>query len=323
MGAFEIAILAIAVFLVTLICEALWIKFAMGKNLVGLDWAKKGKILLSEGGGIAMLPAIWSAIAFLFLGSGNFNYIAWGALLSVFAFIGIIDDTKHKFLKKALSWRKRAIAIAVVCLAFAGIYFWNLGILWIALAALYIAGIASFQNTFAGLNGWQGGSAVIIALASALVIAKTNPNLLWLNAVLIAAILGFLVFNKYPAKVFEGNSGTLIIGSAIAGIFILNGKIGLMAFSLLFFLPHMFEFFVLKLLVSKARDPGQMRQLPYRVLENGKIAIPEYAKGKVQYDFAKMLIRIFGPMREWQVVGIIWAVVAINAAFWILLLGFV
>lgn len=322
MGAFEIAILAVAVFLVTAICEALWIKFARKKNLVGLDWAKKGKLLLSEGGGIAMLPAIWFAIAFLFFGSGNFNYIVWGAMLSVFAFIGIIDDTKHKFLKKALSWKKRAIAIAVVCLAFAGIYFWSAGILLIALAALYIAGIASFQNTFAGLNGWQGGSAAIIALASALVIVKTNPNLLWLNAVLIAAILGFLVFNKYPAKVFEGNSGTLIIGSAIAGIFVLNGKIELMAFSLLFFLPHMFEFFVLKLMLSKARDPGQMRQLPYRVLENGKIAIPEYAKGKVQYDFAKMLIRIFGPMREWEIVAIIWAVVAINAAFWILLLGF-
>ncbi|MBI2529983.1 MAG: hypothetical protein HYW05_02470 [Candidatus Diapherotrites archaeon] len=323
MGAFEIAILAIAVFLITAICEALWIKFAKARGLVGLDWAKKGRVLLSEGGGIAMLPAIWFAIAFLFFGSGNFNYIAWGLLLSAFAAIGIIDDTKHKFLKKALSWRKRAVAIAVVCLAFSGIYFWNFGVLWIVLAALYIAGIASFQNTFAGLNGWQGGSAAIIVAASALMVAKEGPGGVWLNAVLIAAILGFLAWNKYPAKVFEGNSGTLIIGSAIAGIFILNGKIGLMAFSLLFFLPHMFEFVVLKLILSKARDPGQMRQLPYRVLENGKIAIPEYAKGKVQYDFAKMLIRIFGPMREWELVAIIWAIVALNAAFWLLLFGLV
>ena len=323
MGAFEIAILAIAVFLITVICEALWIKFAKARGLVGLDWAKKGRVLLSEGGGIAMLPGIWFAIAFLFFGSGNFNYIAWGLLLSIFAFIGIIDDTKHKFLKKALSWKKRAIAIAAVCLAFAGIYFWNLGILWIALVALYIAGIASFQNTFAGLNGWQGGSAAIIAVASALIVAKESLGAVWLNAILIAAILGFLMWNKFPARVFEGNSGTLLIGSAIAGIFILNGKIGLMAFSLLFFLPHMFEFLVLKLMLSKARDPGQMRQLPYRVLENGKIAIPEYAKGRVQYDFAKMLIRIFGPLREWEIVAIIWAVVAVNAAFWILLFGFV
>ena len=321
MGAFEIAILAIAVFLITVICEALWIKFAKARGLVGLDWAKKGRVLLSEGGGIAMLPGIWFAIAFLFFGSGNFNYIAWGLLLSIFAFIGIIDDTKHKFLKKALSWKKRAIAIAIVCLAFAGIYFWNLGILWIVLVALYIAGIASFQNTFAGLNGWQGGSGAIIVIASTFAIWNTGPNLLWLNAIVAAAILGFLAWNKCPAKVFEGNSGTLLIGSAIAGIFILNGKIELMAFSLLFFLPHMFEFFVLKLILSKARDPGQMRQLPYRVLENGKIAIPEYAKGKVQYDFAKMLIKIFGPMREWEIVAIIWAIVAINAAFWILLFG--
>src|SRR3989344_1772418 len=320
---FEIAVLAIAVFLVTVICEALWIKFARGKNLVGLDWAKKGRVLLSEGGGIAMLQGIWFAIAFLFFGSGNFNYIAWGLLLSIFAFIGIIDDTKHKFLKKALSWKKRAIAISAVCLAFAGIYFWNLGILWVILIALYIAGIASFQNTFAGLNGWQGGSGAIIVIASTFAIWNTGPNLLWLNAIVAAAILGFLAWNKCPAKVFEGNSGTLLIGSAIAGIFILNWKIELMAFSLLFFLPHMFEFFVLKMLFSKARDPGQIRQLPYRVLENGKIAIPEYAKGKVQYDFAKAFIKIFGPMREWEIVAIIWAVVAVNAAFWILLFGFV
>jgi len=49
MGAFEIAILAIAVFLITVICEALWIKFAKARGLVGLDWAKKGRVLLSEG----------------------------------------------------------------------------------------------------------------------------------------------------------------------------------------------------------------------------------------------------------------------------------
>ena len=60
---------------------------------------------------------------------------------------------------------------------------------------------------------------------------------------------------------------------------------------------------------------SQSKTLPYSIGRDNKLRIPH---GKPTYDFAKMLLRIFGPMQEWLVVAIIWAIVAGNCIFWIL-----
>ena len=73
-------------------------------------------------------------------------------------------------------------------------------------------------------------------------------------------------------------------------------------------------------MLTNSRDVTQAKERPYRILEDNRIGIPEYT-GKTRYDFAKLLIKIFGPLKEKNVVIIIWAVVLLNCLFWIAVSG--
>ncbi len=275
---------------------------------IGMDINKPSLPEISEGTGIALLPALWLSVLALFLHTQSIAPIAWGLLASIFSVIGFLDDMKPKFVKPFLGWKVRAVPIAVASLGFA--FFFAPSILWVVPLALFVAGIASFQNTFAGLNGWQAGSGLIIASFTLLLMQGT---ILYGMAVILAGlIVAFLAWNIYPAKALEGDAGTLFFGSGIAGLAVLNGNPLHFFLVFLFFLPHMVDFFALKLLTN-AKDASQSKTRPYKILSDGRIGMPDSASG---YDFAKLLIRVFGPMKEWKIVSLIWAVVFLNCAFW-------
>lgn len=299
---------------------SVWVWTKVNKKIVGIDINKLAQPKITESAGVALLAPFWAAIIyfeFFKLQSFSIELLAFGLMVSGFALIGFLDDTKHKWNSKVMPWMTRALPIAVISLAFAWVS--SESILWFIPIALFIAGLASFQNTFAGLNGWQGGSGFIIALAVGLFLLASGP-LQTLAFAVAAIILGFLAWNKYPSKVLEGDSGTLLIGSATAGLLALNGKIGLIAFSLLFYLPHLIDFFLLKMLTNR-KDLSQHKIRPYKVLQDERLAIPDYPDGKTRYDFAKLVLKIFGPLKEWQIVAIIWLIVALNALFWIFAFG--
>lgn len=290
--------------------------FAWGKinrKIVGIDINKLSQPKIPESTGVALLLPLWVVLGIMLWQSFSLELLAFGLMVSGFAIIGFLDDTKTKWKSKVMPWMTRALPIAIISLAFAGIAMADL--LWVVPVALFIAALASFQNTFAGLNGWQGGSGLIIALAVSVLLAGTGLETL--SLALAAIILGFLAWNRYPCRVLEGDSGTLLIGSSIAGIIALTGRIELMAFSLLFYLPHMVDFFLLKMLTNR-KDPSQHSLRPYRLLKDERLTIPEYPDGKARYDFAKFVIRVFGPLREWQIVAAIWIVVALNCILWLL-----
>ncbi|MFH1224558.1 MAG: hypothetical protein V1676_02015 [Candidatus Diapherotrites archaeon] len=279
------------------------------KIVIGIDINKRGKPRIAESAGIALLVPIWAGIFATGMMAGfNGEVVMWGLLLSVFAVIGFADDMKTKFVKKEMPWKVRALPIALISTMFAYVYA-PAPAFWVIPVALFIAGLASFQNTFAGLNGWEVGSGFIISVASAALLWGTPY--FGAAVILAGAVFGLLLLNLYPAKVFPGDSGTMLIGSAIAGLFVLTGNIMLMSVCTLFFIPHMVDFFLLKLPTARG-DLTQAKAAPYKVRGDGRLEIPRYADGKARYDFAKMLMRIFGPMKERQIVAIIWCVVALN-----------
>lgn len=307
----------LGVFFASAIAVYFFAKFLKRKELLTADYCKKGK-MIPHSGGIALLPAIWIGILSIYWITGYVEAIGFGLLVSAFSLIGFFDDLKSKWNAKTIPWKIRAIAIGIVSLAFA--WFFSPSVLWIVPIALYIAGIASLQNTFEGLNGWSVGNGFIVALAASVLLPLIELRTLAL--VLAFSVFGLLLWNKWPAKVLPGDSGTLLIGAGIAGLFVLSGRIELMAFSFLLFLPNLFDFFVLKLF-SPAKDPSQSKILPYKVLENGKIGIQNYEKGKIQWDFAKMILHFTGPLKEWKIVAIIWLIVALNAVLWLSVYRFV
>ncbi|MBN2067931.1 MAG: hypothetical protein JW744_05680 [Candidatus Diapherotrites archaeon] len=286
----------------------------MKAGIVGRDVNKLDGRMLPEGAGIAMLAPLWTAI-FLFNALLYFELgtIALGLAVSGLCLVGFLDDRKQKFKGKTISWRKRASIIGLICLIFA--YMYAPSPVWIIPFTFFIAGLASFENTFAGLNGWEIGSGLIISCFAAFILA--NSWVFPIALALVGAIAGLFLYNAFPARVLPGDSGTLLIGSSIAGLVILSQRIELAFLAALFFVPHAIDFFGLKLLTNP-HDVSQSGKMPYAVLDDGRLSIPKNGNKRPCYDFAKMLLKIFGPMPEWLVVAVIWVAVAANCIFWIL-----
>lgn len=104
-----------------------------------------------------------------------------------------------------------AIAILVKCVNVFGTIFWTLGMI-------------NAINLIDGLDGLSSGLSIIAAI-SFMVIAVTNGNTLaMLLAVSIAgATLGFLAYNFHPAKIFIGDTGSMLLGYTLALIALETG----------------------------------------------------------------------------------------------------
>jgi len=283
---------------------------------LGIDINKKAQNKTPEATGIILLIVLCVfVLGITFLEEFNLKIFYWIGLVSVFSLVGFFDDTKTKWTGKTLGWKERALPITVASLLFG--YLVSGEIISGILIGFFVAVFSSFHNSFAGLNGWEVGSSYIIALFSAFLLIQTE--FFGYSIIVLGAILGLLVFNLFPARVFPGDSGTLLMGSSITGLIALTMKTELFFLLSLFYLPHLIDFLFLKMLTNR-KDITQVKTRPYRILEDERIAIPDY-KGKTRYDFAKLIIRIFGPLKEKNIVLIIWLVVLLNCLFWLTVLG--
>ncbi|KKK33708.1 phospho-N-acetylmuramoyl-pentapeptide-transferase [Salinicoccus sediminis] len=111
-----------------------------------------------------------------------------------------------------------------------------LGILFIIWIVFWQVGFSNAVNLTDGLDGLATGLS-IIASASFLVIALMRGEMavaLFLT-IMIGALAGFLLFNKYPAKLFMGDTGSLALGGIIATVSImLNDSLLLLIIGIVF-----------------------------------------------------------------------------------------
>ncbi|HET7188797.1 MAG TPA: MraY family glycosyltransferase [Gemmatimonadaceae bacterium] len=93
----------------------------------------------------------------------------------------------------------------------------SLGLLGLPITVLWIVGLSNAFNLVDGADGLAGGVAVVALVSTA--IAATivhDPTVLWCSLALIGAMLGFLRFNWPPARIFLGDSGSLVVGFLLA-----------------------------------------------------------------------------------------------------------
>ena len=199
------------------------------------------------GGLIFIIPTIIIMVILHLRGSIEFNanliilmfvFLAYGAL-------GFVDDLlKVKFHNnKGLSIVSKLIFQTIIALVFYIIYRnnggdsnlvisslgidWSLGWVFGIFILLVLVGTTNAVNISDGLDGLAGGLSVVAILAYG-VIAWGSKWILGYQEiaifafVLTGAILGFLVFNTHPAKVFMGDTGSLALGGALATIAILT-----------------------------------------------------------------------------------------------------
>lgn len=150
------------------------------------------------------------------------HYLTILAILIVYL-TGIYDDLKNIGSKTKLFW----IVIASILLCFDGLELTKLGtffgveipigFLAFPITIFAIAGFTNAVNLIDGLDGLAASISIVI-LSTLLYVGIVNNDefLIYGPALLISVLASFLLFNWNPARVFMGDSGSLILGFIIS-----------------------------------------------------------------------------------------------------------
>lgn len=95
----------------------------------------------------------------------------------------------------------------------------QVGVIDFLITTLWIVGITNAINLIDGLDGLASGVGVIASVAIfAVSLINQDPATAAVALVLAGALIGFLRYNFYPAKIFLGDSGSLVVGFALAAL---------------------------------------------------------------------------------------------------------
>lgn len=101
----------------------------------------------------------------------------------------------------------------------------SLGLLFWPLALFVLVAESNATNLTDGVDGLAGGTVAIALLGLGAIVAPTAPELTIFCACLSGSCLGFLVHNRNPARVFMGDTGSLALGGALAGVALLTNTL--------------------------------------------------------------------------------------------------
>src|SRR5699024_12755025 len=105
---------------------------------------------------------------------------------------------------------------------------WELGWFYAVLVIIMLVGASNAVNFTDGLDCLLAGTSSVAFGAFAFIIATIQPEntvLVTFSMAIIGALLGFLIFNAHPAKIFMGDTGSLALGATIAAIAILSHSV--------------------------------------------------------------------------------------------------
>ena len=193
-------------------------------------------------GGIMFIVGITAAVLILGwreFGQGDYSALFVLAFALVFGAIGFVDDyaklKKHENTgltapQKFLLQLAAAIAFTAL-LRYTGhltpnlyIPFFNTELVlpWVVymiFAAFVMVGCVNAVNITDGIDGLAAGVTVPVALFYTVVCALWGKAALGtFSAALLGALIGFLIYNFHPAKVFMGDTGSLFLGGAVCGL---------------------------------------------------------------------------------------------------------
>jgi len=263
-------------FAVTFYMTMKWIPMAKRNGLVGKDINKPSHPEVANMGGLTVMAGIITGLLF-YVGINTFVLnqslflpatFAMMCTILIITFVGIIDDILGwkvglSQLQKPLLTIPAALPMMVINAGVSSVSLpligdVNLGILYpLLLVPIGIVGASNGFNMLAGYNGLEAGMGIIILAAIGIVAYSTGSSYVALMAMIaVAALLAFLIFNWYPAKVFPGNGFTYMVGAIIACMAVLANmeKLALVAF-----VPYYLDFLLKARSRMKAEEFGKVQ----------------------------------------------------------------
>nr|WP_206764677.1 phospho-N-acetylmuramoyl-pentapeptide-transferase [Paenibacillus larvae] len=158
-----------------------------------------------------------------------------------YGLIGFLDDYIKIVFKRSLGLTAKQklagqlLVSLIVCvllvksgysteihIPFADISF-NLGWFYFPCMVILMLGASNAVNFTDGLDGLLAGtSAIAFGAYTIIAMNNTQPDVAIFSAAMVGAVLGFLVFNAHPAKVFMGDTGSLGIGGGLVAVAVLT-----------------------------------------------------------------------------------------------------
>lgn len=196
-------------------------------------------------GGIIMIIVIIALGGFLYYDFSKDQIEVAKTLLPLlgvavgFGFIGFIDDFKKLILKntKGLSPKAKMLGLLIVAVAYTLVlvYVFDIGTdiyipfvkesitlpiwLYIPFAVLVMLAATNAINLTDGIDGLSTSiTTIMLTCLTIISILFGVKEVTAFGSILIGTCLGFLLFNLHPAKVMMGDTGSLMLGGAIAGI---------------------------------------------------------------------------------------------------------
>jgi phospho-N-acetylmuramoyl-pentapeptide-transferase len=191
-------------------------------------------------GGVIVLLAI--GIPFLILTSFDWRSVGVFGVALACGMLGFADDYTKLLRRRSLGLRGRTKLILTIAISL-GLWFVasheahlqsilrlrivdyniDLGPFYPLVIYLVVAGTTSAVNLTDGLDGLAAGCAAIVLLAYVgITFATEQLDLSMLSGCLVGGCIGFLWFNAFPATIFMGDTGSLALGGAIAGLAVMT-----------------------------------------------------------------------------------------------------
>jgi UDP-N-acetylmuramyl pentapeptide phosphotransferase/UDP-N-acetylglucosamine-1-phosphate transferase len=280
-------------------------KAMRSRGITGVDIHKLSKTEVPEMCGLAVIIGLAIGVVGYCLTSPLVvrEAAAFIGTILIAGAIGIIDDLHP------LGARVKPLLTAVACIPILvlGTYVpypdiplvgpVRLTIVYPIMIPIAIAVTSNSINMMDVMNGSMPGTVAIIALTMVgILLWSGEVRTATLAGCLLAAMLAFFYFNRFPSKVFGGDTGSLSVGAALGALAIL-GRIE--AVTVVALIPHIMNSFYGLSSVRGLRERREITQRPTMLLDNGLLQASDQKAAPV--TLARLILAA-GPLGERAVV---------------------
>lgn len=312
--AIEIFFIIIAFFFSFLVCN-FFVPYVMRKmkefKITGIDVHKLDKPEIPEMGGLAILVSVIMSITLVIIlfedNLMRLGFLAFLLTVTATGVVGIIDD-----LKKLGAYTKTILTvIAALPLIIIGFFYpiystsprfpfigrTRLTIIYPLYVPVNVAICSNTVNMLDILNGVMPGTTIITfgALLCCSVLLNSKMGII-ISVIMLGIMIAYYRFNKYPAKVFSGDVGSLTVGAAIGALAIV-GQLEIA--TIIALIPFIMNSFYMLTSLRKFMEYRLVKHPATILLPDGRIATSDNPKAPI--PLVRMILAR-GPLSEPEIV---------------------